>query len=127
MISPRVVIGMVLATAIAGCGGNSTPAPTSPSTPSTPTPATVTIPNGARLLGTSAFVPNPVTVSVGTTVTWSNTDTASANHDVVADNGAFNSGLFGNGMNFSFTFQSRGTFPYRCSIHPGMVGTVVVQ
>jgi plastocyanin len=68
-----------------------------------------------------------VTVSVGSTVTWSNTDTVSSNHDVVADNGAFNSGLFGNGTNFSFTFQSKGTFPYHCSIHAGMVGTVVVQ
>jgi plastocyanin len=87
----------------------------------------VTIPNGARTLGTAAFVPNPVTVSVGSTVTWTNSDTASSNHDVVADGGAFDSGLFGNGKSFSFTFQSRGTFTYHCSIHAGMVGTVVVQ
>jgi plastocyanin len=25
------------------------------------------------------------------------------------------------------TFPSAGTFPYHCSIHPGMVGTVTVQ
>jgi plastocyanin len=25
------------------------------------------------------------------------------------------------------TFPSAGSFPYRCSIHPGMVGTVTVQ
>jgi plastocyanin len=126
MIAFRIVLGIVLVTTLAGCGGSSTPAPTSPSQPSSPAVTTVTIPNGARTLGAGAFVPNPVTVSLGTTVTWSNTDAASS-HDVVADSGAFNSGLFGNGANFSFTFQSRGTFTYHCSIHPGMVGTVVVQ
>jgi plastocyanin len=124
MITLRAAIGLLLVTGMAGCGGSST-TPTTP--PSTLTPMTVTIPNGARTLGPAAFVPNPVTVSVGTTVTWSNTDTASTNHDVVADNGAFDSGLFGNGKTFSFTFQSRGTFTYHCSIHAGMVATVMVQ
>lgn len=31
------------------------------------------------------------------------------------------------GGRFSFEFQSAGTFPYRCTIHPGMVGTVTVR
>jgi plastocyanin len=25
------------------------------------------------------------------------------------------------------TFQSAGTFPYHCTIHPNMIGTVTVQ
>lgn len=125
MTSLRVAIGIFLAGAMAGCGSSRTP--TSPSTPSTPTTVIVTIPDGASRLGASAFVPNPVTVSVGTTVTWNNTDPASSSHDVFAENGAFNSGQFGNGRSFSFTFQSRGTFPYYCARHPTMVGTVIVQ
>ena len=31
------------------------------------------------------------------------------------------------GGTFSRTFSSAGTFPYRCTLHPGMVGTVTVQ
>jgi plastocyanin len=31
------------------------------------------------------------------------------------------------GGRFTFTFQNAGTFRYHCTIHPGMVGTVVVR
>jgi plastocyanin len=31
------------------------------------------------------------------------------------------------GGKFSVTFQSAGTFPYHCTLHPSMVGTVVVR
>lgn len=124
MIQMRASIGVFLVTAMAGCGGSSTPAPSAPSPAS---PVTVTIPTGANRLGTAAFVPSPVTVSVGTTVTWSNTDPTSSSHDVAADNGAWRSGLIVNGGQYSFTFQSRGTFPYHCERHPDMVGTVIVQ
>jgi plastocyanin len=64
-------------------------------------------------------------VSAGTTVTWSNGDTIT--HTATADGGQFNSGAIAAGGKFSFTFQTTGTFPYHCTIHPGMVGTVVVQ
>jgi plastocyanin len=56
-----------------------------------------------------------------------NNDTVSSSHDVAADNGSFDSGTMVNGARFSFTYQTRGTFPYHCARHPGMVGTVVVQ
>jgi plastocyanin len=129
MISLRAAIVIFAAATLTACGSSS-PSPTSPASPATPTATTgttVTIPQGARTLGTGGFAPNPVTVAVGTTVTWNNTDTASASHDVVSDSGAFDSGQFGTGKTFTFTFQTKGTFPYHCSIHPGMVGTVVVQ
>ena len=58
-------------------------------------------------------------------VTWTNTDSVS--HTSTSDANAWNSGTVAPGGRFSFAFQTAGTFPYRCTIHPGMVGTVVVR
>jgi plastocyanin len=66
-----------------------------------------------------------LTVSLGTTVTWVNSD--SVPHTSTADNGAWNSGTLQAGGQFSVTFQSAGTLSYFCTIHPGMVGSVIVQ
>jgi plastocyanin len=71
------------------------------------------------------YDPQEVTVKVGDTVTWVNED--APKHDVVADNGEFKSQLFDKGQSFSYTFTKAGTYPYHCSIHPGMTGTVIVQ
>jgi plastocyanin len=72
-----------------------------------------------------AFDPQTITVNAGDSVTWTNEDSVS--HTVVADNGEFESGQLGQGETFSFTFASVGTYPYTCTIHPGMKGTVIVQ
>jgi plastocyanin len=71
------------------------------------------------------YDPETVTVNVGDTVTWVNED--APQHDVVADNGEFKSELFDKGQTFAFTFTQAGTYPYHCSIHPGMTGVVIVQ
>jgi len=121
-----VLIGFVsLAVFAAACSGNSS----SPSTP-TPTPpagssTAVSIPQGASTLTLTAYNPNPVNVAVGTTVRWTNTDAVA--HTSTSDNNAWNSGTLGAGAHFDFTFQNTGSFPYHCAIHPGMVGTIVVQ
>ena len=60
----------------------------------------------------------------GTTVTWINDDWAP--HTVTADDGAFVSDRLNQGQRFAHTFAEAGTYPYRCSFHPGMLGTVVV-
>lgn len=122
---------IVLSTLATACGGSSSPSTPSPTTPSpapasaASTSATVNIPTNARALGASAYAPNPVTVSQGAVVTWSNSD--GTTHDVVADGGAFDSGRMNQNGTFSFTFNQKGTFTYHCSIHPTMTGTVVVQ
>jgi amicyanin len=72
-----------------------------------------------------SYDPQEITVKVGDTVTWVNQD--APKHDVVADNGEFKSSLFDKGQSFSFTFTKAGTYPYHCSIHPGMTGTVIVR
>ena len=108
------------------CGG-STPSTTTTPSPSTPAPSgsAVSIAVGARTLTTTAFSPNPVTVAVGGTVTWTNND--SITHTSTSDSGVWNSGGIGAGQSFSQTFPTAGTFPYHCSLHPNMVGTITVQ
>jgi plastocyanin len=119
---------LVIATA---CGGYSSSDPVSPSpTPSaTPPPglslSSVTIPVGAESLGNRAYMPAELNVAVGTTVTWMNTDSIS--HTSTSNATGWNSGIVPAGGQFSFAFESAGTFPYHCAIHPGMVGTVVVR
>ena len=74
--------------------------------------------------GSNSFSPNPVEVKVGETVTWINDD--SGRHTVTSKDGVFNSELMGRGQSFSYTFDKAGEYPYSCSPHPNMVGTVVV-
>jgi plastocyanin len=64
-------------------------------------------------------------VAAGGVITWSNTD--STTHDMVSDSGIWDSGRIAPGDRFNFTFASRGTYPYHCSIHAGMNGSIVVQ
>jgi plastocyanin len=73
----------------------------------------------------NVFEPATVTVSVGDTVTWRNTDDVP--HTSTSDDGAWDSGALAPGEEFSFTFEEAGTYPYFCEFHPGMEGTVVVQ
>jgi plastocyanin len=112
---------------IGACGGgSSTPAPSPSPTPTpTTTTANVSIPVGARTAGSAAYMPNPVMITAGSTVTWTNNDTIP--HTSTSDSGAFDSGNIAPGAKFSFTFNTRGTFPYHCTLHTGMVASVVVQ
>ncbi|HUO20820.1 MAG TPA: cupredoxin family copper-binding protein [Steroidobacteraceae bacterium] len=71
------------------------------------------------------FAPLTVTVAAGTTVTWTNRDAEP--HTVVSDTGLFRSGALDTNESFSFRFDAPGTYHYACSIHPRMVGTIVVR
>jgi plastocyanin len=96
----------------------------------------VRIPQGASELTDDAYFPNPVEVRVGDTVTWINDDSTS--HTATSgtsDSGS--TGLFGGtdespeiiepeGGTQSYTFDEAGEFPYYCTLHPNMVGTVIV-
>ena len=74
-----------------------------------------------------SFTPATLTVAVGTTVTWTNRDDIP--HTVVStdDPKAFKSKVLDTDEKFSFTFSKPGTYPYFCSVHPKMTGTVVVK
>jgi plastocyanin len=130
MLSLRLAVVPTLLMFAIGCGGSysspstslsPTPSPTSPSASSSP----VAIPVGAASLGRGAYVPDDLNVAVGTTATWTNTDSIS--HTSTSNATGWDSGIVAPGGQFSFTFRTAGTFPYHCSIHPGMVGTVVVR
>ena len=71
-----------------------------------------------------AFGPQAVTVKLGTTVHWTNSDSEA--HTVTSDTGAFNSPVLQPGAGYSFTFTKPGSYSYHCTIHPFMTGTVVV-
>ncbi|MGD9890939.1 MAG: ScyD/ScyE family protein [Dehalococcoidia bacterium] len=78
-----------------------------------------------------AFVPTPLSIAAGTTVTWTQRDTAP--HTVTSgspgdpDAGAlFDSPRLSQGETFSFTFDTPGTYSYFCIIHPRMLGAVEV-
>ena len=73
----------------------------------------------------TAYSPASITVSVNTTVKWTNKDPFS--HTVTSNTGAFDSGNIISGGVYSHQFTTMGTYSYHCNIHSGMSGTVVVQ
>jgi plastocyanin len=81
-------------------------------------PATVQIDN-------FAFAPATLTVTAGTTVTWKNADDSP--HRVGDQAGTFKSAALDTDDTFSHTFASPGEYPYICTIHPYMVGKIVVK
>jgi plastocyanin len=71
------------------------------------------------------FGPTALTVTVGTTVTWINQDDIP--HTVVANDKTFRSKVLDSEERFAFTFTKPGEFAYFCSLHPHMVGKVIVK
>jgi plastocyanin len=106
------MLGIIVIVAVSGCTNNNTPTTTN---------------LGANTIAIQNFAFNPATLTVkaGTTVTWTNLD--STNHPVASDTGVFNSGTLNNGQSYSFTFNQTGSYPYHCTVHPSMTGTVIVE
>ena len=79
------------------------------------------------------YDPSPANIAVGTTVTWTNNDATlhtvySGSPDDAANSGKlFKSDFMAKGKTFSHTFDTAGTFPYYCTLHPFMMGQVVVK
>lgn len=73
-----------------------------------------------------AFNPSTITVSAGTTITWTNND--GVEHTVTSTDGPapFDCPSLMSGGTVQFTFDTPGTYTYRCNIHPTMTGTIVV-
>jgi plastocyanin len=71
------------------------------------------------------FQPTSLTVKAGSTVTWTNMDEEP--HTVVSSSGLFRSNGLDTKDSFSYKFDKAGTYTFVCSIHPQMVGKIVVQ
>ena len=94
------------------------------------TTTSVSIVPGSSSLTTDAWSPNPVQVSAGTTITWTNDDAQP--HTVNSGENGTPSGLFDSPImptaaTFEYTFTEAGEVPYFCILHPNMVGTVSVS
>lgn len=73
-----------------------------------------------------AFGPKSLNIKKGETIVWANND--SVPHTVTSDTGTtLASQTLNKGGNYSFTFNSAGTFSYHCAFHPSMKGTIVVE
>ena len=94
--------------------------------------ASVTIQPNSATLGDKAYVPNPVDVKVGESVTWTNDDsqihTATSGTVGGEDSGSvFDSGILSPKATFDFTFDTAGEYDFYCTLHPQMFGKVVVS
>lgn len=108
-----LAVGAVVVFALAGCGddGAETSAEGGGDAAST---TTVSVDD-------NFFDPESVEVAVGDTVAWQWSGTQP--HDVNADD--FESDIQTEGT-FEYTFEEAGSYPYVCTVHPGMEGTVEV-
>ena len=94
------------------------------------TTTSVSIVPGSSSLTTDAWSPNPVQVSAGTTITWTNDDSqphAVNSGENATPTGLFDSGIMAPAATFEHTFTEAGEYPYFCLLHPNMVGTVSVS
>ena len=71
-----------------------------------------------------AFSPQTILIPVGTTVRWTNHGPSA--HQPASDTAVFDSGPLATNATFDFQFNTVGTFPYHCAIHPFMTGKVIV-
>ena len=76
------------------------------------------------MIKTMAFNPPSVTIKAGQKVTWMNQDTIT--HTVTDDQGKWDSGSLAPGASYQQTFKIAGQYTYHCSIHPFMVGKIIV-
>ena len=126
----RWVICLVILAALAGCIGNKEPV-VNKTVNLTPTPIPPHIIFPVREPTTvdveifaSAFNPLILNIVNGTTVRWTNKDSATY---VITGKG-FNSPELNKRDNWSYRFNDTGTFEYNCSIHTTMPhGTIIVE
>src|SRR5262249_10165840 len=78
------------------------------------------------------YNPSPINIAKGTTVTWTNHDNTA--HTVTEGNpsgetppNGFDSGMLAPGSVFTHTFATAGTVQYYCTLHPTMLGEVIVK
>jgi plastocyanin len=135
-IAAIAAVAVALSLSVAACGSSDSGGGASATTkaPSADATTTTKAPSKAAPVATDkvdiqdfAFGPEAITVKAGTTVTWTNSDTAV--HTATSTAGAptpFDTGEIAPGKTATVTFDKAGTYSYHCDIHNYMTGTVVV-
>jgi plastocyanin len=122
IVAGLAVIGALTA---AGCGDDSYPMAPSPDPPT----ANVYILPGAADLGPNAFGDHPIVIYKGERMHWTNAD--SEQHHLVADTRGVpefaGTNVLDPGGEQSFILNTTGQTLFHCTIHPQMVGTLIVQ
>lgn len=104
------VVGVLLAFTVAA--GAAYAAPAAPKTHSVTIEAT-------------RFVPEKLTVHRGDRIVWTNKDPFP--HTVTGRSGGFDSRSIAPNASWRYVAGRVGTFPYVCTFHPTMTGTLVVE
>ncbi|HTK45040.1 MAG TPA: plastocyanin/azurin family copper-binding protein [Patescibacteria group bacterium] len=136
----RGIATLATAIALAACSGNASSAPTSAAgtqaAPGSQAPAATTAGSAvcADSTGTTTveatvggFTWGPVSAKVGDVITWTNTDAAP--HRVGLDDGSctMSGDIAGGGGKASLVFSVAGTYPFHCTIHSSMKGTITIS
>jgi plastocyanin len=123
------IVSVAAVLVVAACGDDDATTTTAAPATTTTTASATTAPTEPGeteevSIADFAFAPQNLTVSVGTTVRWSNTD--GTTHTATAPGGEFN-GSMSSGATFEHTFTTAGVFDYVCAIHGNMTGEITVE
>ena len=125
------LVGAALLLAACSSSGGATSTTSTTKAPSAPTTASGSTSSGstatdAITIQNFAFAPSTVTVAPGATVTVTNKDQVA--HTITSTKGDFSTGDIASGQSKTFTApKTPGRYPYICSIHQYMTGTLVVS
>jgi plastocyanin len=121
------LFGAALLLAACSSSGSTTATTAAPASPTTSSgPASSTATSDAITIKNFSFAPASITVKPGATVTVTNKDQVA--HTITSSKGSFDTGDIGSGQSKTFTAPNTpGSYPYICSIHQYMTGTLVVS
>jgi len=118
----RVVLSITATLALAACSGGGggsggTASVCNDSTGTTVVAATVANKTWSQ----------PINAKVGDVITWTNSDTVP--HKVALDDGSctMSANIDPSGGTKSLVFTKAGTYPFHCTIHPSMKGTITIS
>jgi plastocyanin len=139
----RGIATLATAVAIAACSGGASQAPAATQAAGTEAPAPGSEAPAATTAGSAVcadstgtttvdaavgdFQWGPVSAKVGDVITWTNSD--SAPHRVALDDGSctMSGNIDGGGGKASLVFSVAGTYPFHCTVHPSMKGTITIS
>jgi len=121
----KEILFVLMLTAMPLCAHSETPSRPETASPTTLPSSSASSRDAIISIHDFSFSPVSMTVVVGATVRWKNFD--GEPHTIRSIDTSFRSDPLGQNDSFAFKFDKPGTYRYVCSIHPQMVGTIVVK